>query len=64
MPYFPDIIGAEIALGAEARLGGGDQLLADAVDGRIRDLGEELLEVIVEQARLVGEHGERRIVAH
>jgi hypothetical protein len=42
----------------------GDDLLADRVDRRVGDLGEELLEVIVEQARLVGEHRERRVVAH
>ena len=40
------------------------ELLADRVDGRIRDLGEELLEIRVEQARLEREHGERRVVAH
>jgi hypothetical protein len=32
---------------------GGDDLLADAVDRRVRDLREELLEVVVEQPRPV-----------
>ena len=39
-------------------------LLADAVDRRVGDLREELLEVVVEQPRLVRQHGERRVVAH
>ena len=42
----------------------GDELLADAVDRRVGDLGEELLEVVVEQARPVREHGQRGVVAH
>ncbi len=42
----------------------GDQLLADSVDGRVGDLGEKLLEVIVQQPGLIGEHGQGRIVAH
>ena len=44
----------EVALGAEARLGRGDDLLADAVDGRVGDLGEELLEVVVEELGFIG----------
>ena len=54
----------QVALRAEARLRRGDDLLADAIDRRIRDLREELLEVVVEQLRLVREHRERRVVAH
>ena len=38
--------------------------LADRVDRRVRHLREELLEVGVEQRPPVGEHGERRVVAH
>ena len=49
---------------ADGGLGGGDDLLADAVDRRIGDLGEELLEIIVKELRLVGEHGERGVGAH
>ena len=47
--------------------GGGDlgnQLLADAVQGRVGDLGEQLLEIIVQQARTVGQHGQGRIGPH
>jgi hypothetical protein len=54
----------EIALGADRRRDLRHQLLADAVERRIRDLGEELLEVVVEQPRPVRQHGERGIGAH
>ncbi len=54
----------QVALGAEARLRGGDDLLADAVDRRVRHLREQLLEVVVQQPRLVRQHRERRVVAH
>jgi len=54
----------QIALGAEAGLGGDDDLLADGVDRRVGDLREELLEVIVEETRLVGQHREGAVVAH
>jgi hypothetical protein len=39
-------------------------LFADRVDRRVRDLGEVLLEIGVEQLRLVGEGGNGRVVAH
>ena len=41
-----------------------DDLFPDGVDGRVGDLGEALLEVVVEHARLVGHHRQRRVVAH
>ena len=40
------------------------QLLADRIDRRVGDLGEVLLEVVVEQLRLARQHGERRVGAH
>ena len=40
------------------------ELLADRVDRRVRDLGEVLLEVGVEELRLVGERRDRRVGAH
>ena len=40
------------------------QFFADRVDRRVGDLGEILLEVIVEQLRLVRERGDRRVGAH
>ena len=54
----------QVALGSD---GGRDlrhQLFADAVQGRIRHLGEELLEVVVQEPRPVGEHGQRGVGAH
>ena len=54
----------QVAHGAEPDVRRGDDLLADAVDGRVRDLREELLEVVVEQARTLRQHRERRVVAH
>ncbi len=54
----------EVALGAQGSRGGGDDFLANAVDGRIGDLGEELFEIGIEQLRLFRQHGQRRIVAH
>jgi hypothetical protein len=40
------------------------ELLADRVDRRVRDLGEVLLEIGVEELRLVGERRDRRVRAH
>ena len=40
------------------------ELLADRIDRRVRHLREELLEIVVEHLRAVGEHGQRGIVAH
>ena len=54
----------QVAFRAQARLGRGDDLLADAVDRRVGDLREQLLEVVVQQARLVRQHRQRRVVAH
>ena len=59
--------------GLSARMFAGDaqeghqrhhQLLADRVDRRVGDLREELLEVPVEQLRLLGEHRQRLVGAH
>jgi hypothetical protein len=54
----------QIAFRTQPDVGRGDDLLADAVDRRIRDLREQLLEVVVEQPRPLRQHGERRVVAH
>ena len=54
----------QVALGAEAGREAHHDLLADRVDRRVGDLGEELLEVGEQRRRLVGEHGEREVVAH
>ena len=42
----------------------GDQFLADGVQRRVGHLGEKLLEVVIKQLVLIGEHGQGRIVAH
>ena len=42
----------------------GDQLLADGVERRVGHLGEELGEVVVEQAGPVGQHGDGGVGAH
>ena len=39
-------------------------LFANGVDGRIGHLREELLEIVEQRLRLVGEAGQRRIGAH
>ena len=54
----------QVALGPDRRRDLRHELLADAVERRIGDLGEELLEVVVEQPRPVRQHGERRVGAH
>ena len=54
----------QVALGPDAGRDLGHQLLADAVERRVGHLGEELLEVVVEEPRPVREHGERRVGAH
>ena len=54
----------QVPLGADRRLRGHDQLLADRVDGRVGHLGEELLEVVVQELGPLREDRERRVVAH
>ena len=54
----------EVLLRADVALKAHDHLFPDRIDGRIGDLGEELLEVVVEHAGLVGQHREGRIVPH
>ena len=41
-----------------------DQRLAGGIDRRIGDLGEVLLEVVVQELRLARQHGKRRVGAH
>ena len=54
----------QVSLRADERLHAHHDRLADRVDRRVRHLREELLEVGVEQRPPVGQHGERRVVAH
>ncbi len=56
--------GQQVALGTDRRRQRGDELLPDGVQGRVGDLGEELAEIVVEEAGPAGEHGQGRVVAH
>ena len=53
-----------VALGADVADERHHQLFADGVDGRIGDLREELLEVVEQRLRTVGEAGQRHVGAH
>ena len=54
----------QIAFRADVALKAHDDVFADRIDGRVRDLREELLEVVVGHASLVRQHGQGRVVAH
>ena len=54
----------QVAFGADHGMRGGNILLPDRIDGRIGDLREQLLEIVVEQLRLVRQHRQRRVSAH
>mmetsp|Transcript_32603 Transcript_32603/g.79532 ORF Transcript_32603/g.79532 Transcript_32603/m.79532 type:complete len:1230 (+) Transcript_32603:1174-4863(+) len=54
----------KVALGAEGKAERHDHTLADGVDGRVGDLGKELLEVLVEKPRLEGQASQRGVVTH
>ena len=54
----------QVAVVAQVERGRGDHMLAKGVDGRVRDLSEQLIEVVEERARLLGQAGQRRVDAH
>ena len=54
----------QVAVVAQVERGRGDHMLAKGVDGRVRDLSEQLIEIVVEGARLLGQASQRRIDAH
>jgi len=56
--------GQQVPLRADRCLQSGDDLLPHRVDGRVGDLGEELLEVGEQQLRALRQHGQRHVVAH
>ena len=60
----PRLVSSRLPFGPMAHVQRGDQLLADGVQRRVGDLGEGLHEVVEEQARALGEHGDRRVGAH
>ena len=57
-------LGQQVGLGADARADRHHDRLADRVDRRVGDLREQLLEVGEQRRRLVGQHGQREVVAH
>ena len=54
----------QVAVVAQVERGRSHHVLAQGINRRIRDLGEQLIEVIEERARLLGQAGQRRIDAH
>ena len=54
----------QVGLRTDPDQGRGDDLLANRIDGGIGDLGEELLEIVVEELGLFGQHRQRRIGSH
>ena len=54
----------QVAVCAHIDAGGGDDLLADGVDGWVRDLCKTLLEVVEERRVLAAENGKRGIGTH
>ena len=54
----------EIRLGTKGGQQRGDQLFADGIEWWVGDLGEQLGEVVVDQARPLRQHGDGRVRAH
>lgn len=54
----------QVGLGADGAADAGDDLLADRVERRVGHLGEQLLEVVEQHARALGEHRDRGVGAH
>ena len=54
----------QVRLGADAGAHGGDDLLADGVERRVRHLCEQLLEVVEQETRTLRQHRNRRVGAH
>ena len=54
----------DIAFGADLRLQGHHDRLAQRIDRRVRHLRKLLPEIVVERAHLVRQHGHRGVIAH
>ena len=54
----------QVAVVAQVERGRSHHVLAQGINRRIRDLGEQLIEVVKERARLLGQAGQRRVYAH
>jgi len=64
LPGVLGVVGEQVGLGADRPSQRGDQFLADRVQRRVRDLREQLDEVVEEQARARGQHRDRRVRTH
>ena len=56
--------GEQVALRADGARQRRDQLLADGIEGRVGHLGEQLLEVVVQQPGPLGQDGQRGVGPH
>ena len=54
----------KIRFGTDVALQRHDDLFADGVDRRIRNLCEELLEIVIQHSRLVAEARQGGVIAH
>ena len=54
----------QIAVLSQVHRGGGNHLLADRVNRRVRHLGKELLEIMEQRMMRLGEHRNRRVHTH
>ena len=54
----------QVAVIAQVERGRSHHVLAQGIDRRIRDLSEQLIEVVEERTRLLGQAGQRRVDAH
>ena len=54
----------QVAVVAQIERGRSHHVLAQSVDGRVRDLGEQLIEVVKERTRLLRQTSQRRVDAH
>ena len=54
----------QVAFGTDEAFQRHDDLFPRRIDRRVGHLGKQLFEVVVGHARLIAEHGKRRIVTH
>ena len=54
----------QVTVVTQVERGRGDHMLAKGIDRRVRDLGEQLIEVVKERTRLLGQAGQRCVDAH
>ena len=54
----------QVAAGTHIDRGVGDDFLTDGVNGRVGNLGKELLEVVEQRLVILAQHGQRDVDAH